>query len=106
MRTANLGPLGPVSRLTIGGGGIGEAWGPTSRGEVTATLRAAVDGGITLIDTAPMYLNCEKVVAETFEGRLPAGGGGTSQCPARDAPQDANPPPPGATRGTRLRGLR
>jgi len=80
MQSANLGPFGEVSRLTIGGGGIGEAWGPTSREEVTATLRGAVDGGITLIDTAPPYLNCETVVAETFGGRLPAGVRITSKC--------------------------
>ena len=30
MKTATLGPLGPVSRLTLGGGGIGQIWGETS----------------------------------------------------------------------------
>ena len=73
MRSAKLGPIGEVSRLTIGGGGIGQAWGETTREEAVATLRAATDAGITLIDTAPMYLNCEAVVGETYEGRLPAG---------------------------------
>ena len=73
MRSAKLGSIGEVSRLTIGGGGIGQAWGETTREEAVATLRAATDAGITLIDTAPMYLNCEAVVGETYEGRLPAG---------------------------------
>jgi aryl-alcohol dehydrogenase-like predicted oxidoreductase len=73
MRSAKLGPVGEVSRLTIGGGGIGQAWGETTREEAIATLRAATDAGITLIDTAPMYLNCEAVVGETYEGRLPTG---------------------------------
>nr|QQZ51901.1 aldo/keto reductase [Phenylobacterium glaciei] len=48
---------------------MGQVWGETSRGEAAATLRAAVDGGIDLIDTAPMYLNCEQIIGETFQGR-------------------------------------
>lgn len=71
MQTATLGPLGKVSRLTLGGGGIGQIWGPTDREEASATLHAAVEAGITLIDTAPMYLNCEVIVGETFAGAPP-----------------------------------
>ncbi len=48
----NLGPLGSVSCLTLGGGGLGQLWGRTDRDECVATLRAAVDGGIDLIDLA------------------------------------------------------
>ena len=73
MKTAVLGPLGPVSRLTLGGGGIGQIWGETSREESAATLRAAIEGGIDLIDTAPSYGNCEAIFGETFQGVLPAG---------------------------------
>ncbi len=87
MKTATLGPLGPVSRLTLGGGGIGQIWGETSREESAATLRAAVDGGIDLIDTAPSYGNCEAIVGETFGGALPAGVKITSKC------QLGSPPP-------------
>src|SRR5262245_44049337 len=90
MRTSTLGRFGAVSRLTLGGGGIGEAWGPTTRDEVIATLREAVDSGITLIDTAPLYLNCEQVVGETFNGRLPDGVRITSKC-------RLGTPPPGET---------
>ena len=90
MRTASLGPFEEVSRLTLGGGGIGEAWGPTSRDEVIATVRMAVDEGITLIDTAPLYLNCERVIGETFEGRPPAQVRFTSKC-------RLGTPPPGET---------
>src|SRR5581483_10439548 len=50
MRTATLGPLGEVSRLTLGGGGIGQIWGETTRDEALATLAAAIDGGITVLD--------------------------------------------------------
>lgn len=80
MKTASLGPLGDVSRLTLGGGGIGLVWGPTSRDEAIATLRAAVEGGINLIDTAPMYGACEAIVGEAFEGYLPPGVRITTKC--------------------------
>lgn len=73
MRTAQLGRFGEVSRLTLGGGGIGEVWGRTDRAEALATVRGAVAGGITLIDTAPMYRHCERVIAEAWNGRVPEG---------------------------------
>ncbi len=73
MHIQNLGRFGPVSRLTLGGGGIGQVWGPTSEAEAVATLRAAVDGGITLIDAAPGYKICEAMIGRAFEGRLPDG---------------------------------
>ncbi|MBS0362141.1 MAG: aldo/keto reductase [Proteobacteria bacterium] len=73
MRTATLGPLGEVSRLTLGGGGIGQIWGENTKDEALATLTAAIDGGITVLDAAPMYRNCEAFIGEVFGGRLPAG---------------------------------
>jgi len=73
MRTTTLGSLGEVSRLTLGGGGIGQVWGPTSRDEALATLKAAIDGGITVLDAAPMYGTCETFIGETFGGSLPPG---------------------------------
>ena len=73
MKTAAFPGLGEVSRLTLGGGGIGQVWGPTSREEALATLTAAIDGGITVLDAAPMYGTCETFIGETFGGRLPSG---------------------------------
>ena len=73
MKKNAFGPLGTVSALTLGGGGIGQAWGETSREEAAATIHAAVDAGIDLLDTAPMYRNCEAIVGETFGGKLPKG---------------------------------
>ena len=80
MQTATLGPVGEVSRLTLGGGGIGQVWGAVDRAEVEATLRAAIDGGIDVLDTAPMYGNCERLIGEVFAGRLPAGVKITTKC--------------------------
>ena len=71
MRTATLGPVGEVSRLTLGGGGIGQIWGETSKEEAFATIKAALDGGITMLDCAPTYRNCQAFVGELFGGRLP-----------------------------------
>ena len=71
MHTATLGPIGVVSRLTLGGGGIGQLWGETSKEEAIATIGAALDGGITVLDAAPGYHNCETFIGEHFAGRLP-----------------------------------
>jgi aryl-alcohol dehydrogenase-like predicted oxidoreductase len=73
MRYARLGPFDHVSRLTLGGGGLGRIWGETSIDESVATVHAAVGAGVNLIDTAPMYRDCEQVIGHAFGGRLPEG---------------------------------
>jgi aryl-alcohol dehydrogenase-like predicted oxidoreductase len=75
MQSRLLGRLGPVSALSLGGGGIGGTWGPRTRSESVATVRAAIDAGITLIDVAPAYGNGESelVVGDAFDGQLPPG---------------------------------
>jgi aryl-alcohol dehydrogenase-like predicted oxidoreductase len=75
METRQLGRLGPVSALTLGGGGLGQVWGETTRDEAVATVRAAVDAGITLLDVAPSYGRgeAEAVIGAAFAGRLPDG---------------------------------
>ncbi|MGA2950774.1 MAG: aldo/keto reductase [Caulobacteraceae bacterium] len=90
MQCVTMGPLNTVSRLTLGGGGLGGLWGDTSGGEAVATVLAAVEAGINLIDTAPMYLNCEQVIREAFAGAPPAGVRITTKCqlggpPAKEA---------------------
>ena len=69
-----LGTLGPVSVLTLGGGGLGQGWGGP-RDEAVATVAAAVESGIDLLDLAPMYGRgeSERVVHDAFGGRLPPG---------------------------------
>lgn len=86
MRTATLGPLVDVSRLTLGGGGLGRLWGETTLDEAIATVHAAVDVGITLIDTAPSYRDCEQVIGEAFQGALPAHVRITTKCQLGEAP--------------------
>ena len=94
METRQLGSLWPVSRLVIGGGGLGQIWGETDRDEAVATLKSAIDQGINLIDMAPMYGRgeAERVVGATFGGKLPEGVRITTKCqlgsPAKDVVMD------------------
>jgi aryl-alcohol dehydrogenase-like predicted oxidoreductase len=73
MEKRAFGKLGEISCFTLGGGGIGQVWGPTSRDEAVATVLEAVEGGINFLDVAPAYGRgeAELVVGEAFNGRLP-----------------------------------
>ena len=75
MEKRQFGNLWEVSSLTLGGGGTGQVWGPTSRQEAVATTKAAVDWGITFLDVAPSYGDGESevVIGEAFGGMLPDG---------------------------------
>ena len=80
MHYTTLGPFAQISRLTLGGGGLGQIWGETTSEEVHATIHGAIDAGINLIDTAPSYRNCEREISEAFGGKLPRGVRITSKC--------------------------
>ena len=82
MQQHSFGRLGPVSVLTLGGGGLGMLWGETTFEECVATVHAAVASGVTLLDLAPRYGDgkAEEVVGAAFAGRLPAGVRVTSKC--------------------------
>jgi aryl-alcohol dehydrogenase-like predicted oxidoreductase len=88
MRQQSFGSLRPVSLLTLGGGGIGMVWGETSFAECVATVHAAVDAEITLLDLAPRYGDgtAERVVGEAFAGKLPEGVRVTSKCNLGEPP--------------------
>lgn len=91
MQSRQLGNLWPVSALTLGGGGIGQLWGETTRAECVATVRAAADAGITLFDMAPRYGDgeAERVIGAAFEGRLPDGVRITTKCRLGTPPAEA-----------------
>lgn len=82
METRALGTLWPVSALTLGGGGLGQIWGETTREEAIATVKLGVDKGITLLDLAPLYGRgeAEAVVGATFEGTWPSHLRVTTKC--------------------------
>ena len=56
MQLTELGRGGPqVSRLGLGLMGMSGVYGPADEAESTATIRAALDAGITLLDTGDFY---------------------------------------------------
>jgi aryl-alcohol dehydrogenase-like predicted oxidoreductase len=61
----------PVSRVGLGTWAIGGwMWGGTDDAQSVATIRAAIDSGINLIDTAPVYGfgHSEEVVGKALQG--------------------------------------
>jgi aryl-alcohol dehydrogenase-like predicted oxidoreductase len=56
MKTLQLGQTGPVvSAFGLGCMGMSDMYGPSDRAESLATFQAAVDAGVTLIDTGDFY---------------------------------------------------
>ena len=71
MKKRSFKPFGNISALTLGGGGLGQVWGETSREEAVETVNLAIEKGITHLDVAPMYGKgeAERVVGEVFKGK-------------------------------------
>ena len=72
MDTRKLGATGPnVSAIGLGCMGMSDFYGPTDRGESIATIHAALDAGITLLDTGDFYGmgHNEMLVREALAGR-------------------------------------
>ena len=56
MRTRPFGPTGrEVSEIGFGAWAIGASWGHVAEDDVIAALNAALDAGVTFIDTADVY---------------------------------------------------
>jgi aryl-alcohol dehydrogenase-like predicted oxidoreductase len=74
MQQRILGKTGfQVSALTLGGGGIGMVWGPTTDEECIETVKQAVTCGINIIDVAPVYGRgkAEEVVGKAWPDLTP-----------------------------------
>src|SRR4051794_26356919 len=72
MRTRTLGTTGPaVSALGLGAMGMSDLYGPADRAESIATIHAALDAGVTLIDTGDFYRmgHNELLIGEALQGR-------------------------------------
>lgn len=72
MKTRRLGSTGPlVSELGLGCMGMSDFYGPADRSESLATIHAALDSGVTLIDTGDFYGagHNELLIAEALRGR-------------------------------------
>lgn len=90
METRMMGVLGATSVLSLGGGGLGQLWGETTRIECVATVREAVAAGINLLDMAASYGDgeAEEVIGEAFSGSLPSGVRITTKCRVGQTPAD------------------
>jgi len=72
MKHRRLGTAGPVvSELGLGCMGMSDFYGPADRSESIATIHAALDAGITLLDTGDFYGmgHNEMLIAEALRGR-------------------------------------
>src|SRR3712207_8380946 len=71
--TRTLGQHSPmqVSALGLGCMGMSEFYGTADEAEATATIRRALDLGVTFLDTADMYgpFTNEKLVGQAIAGR-------------------------------------
>ncbi|MCC8982890.1 aldo/keto reductase [Bradyrhizobium acaciae] len=72
MDTRKLGSTGPkVSQIGLGCMGMSDFYGPTDRSESIATIHAALDAGITLLDTGDFYGmgHNEMLIGEAMKSR-------------------------------------
>ena len=90
MNYRSLGPIKNVSRLVLGGGGIGQVWGVTDRDEALATVEAAAAAGINFFDLAPMYGNgeAERVIGTVYRDGYPDDIKLSTKCMLGDAPAE------------------
>ena len=73
MKTRTLGKASSlkVSALGLGCMGMSDFYGPASEDEAIATIHAALDGGVTFLDTADIYgpFTNERLVGRALRGR-------------------------------------
>lgn len=72
MQTRRLGRTNlSVSVVGLGGWALGggQDWGPTDVSVAQGTISAALDEGINLIDTAPIYSQSEEVLGQALRGQ-------------------------------------
>ncbi|GAB2820610.1 aldo/keto reductase [Lentzea nigeriaca] len=72
MQKRQLGSTGPiVSAIGLGCMGMSDAYGPADRDESIATIHAAMDAGVTLLDTGDFYGqgHNELLISEAIKGR-------------------------------------
>jgi aryl-alcohol dehydrogenase-like predicted oxidoreductase len=88
MQQRPFGDLDAASALSLGGGGLGQLWGATTREECVATVLEAANLGINVLDVAPSYGDgeAERVIGAAFGGTLPTGMRITTKCRIGNTP--------------------
>ena len=91
-----------VSNIGFGAWQIGGSWGEISESDGRAALNAALDAGMTFIDTADVYGDgrSEKIIADVLKTR-----GGTRPMVATKAGRRLNPHVAGGYNGANLEGF-
>ena len=100
MDTRALGKVGPrVSSLGLGCMGMSDLYGPADRAESMATIHAALDAGVTLLDTGDFYGmgHNELLLREALAGRP------RDARPEREVRRAARRPPEAGTASTAVR---
>ncbi len=71
MKTKSLGTLGTTSAIGLGLMAMSDMYGPSDRSESIATIQAALDAGVTLLDTGDFYGmgHNELLLREALDGR-------------------------------------
>jgi len=72
MKTVQLGRTGPTtSALGLGCMGMSDMYGPADRAESIATIHAAIEAGVTLLDTGDFYGmgHNEMLISEALKGK-------------------------------------
>ncbi|WP_157432463.1 aldo/keto reductase [Aeromicrobium sp. Root472D3] len=71
LRTKTLGTLGGTPAIGLGLMGMSALYGPADRDESIATIHAALDAGVTLLDTGDFYAmgHNELLLREALQGR-------------------------------------
>ena len=71
MNTKNIGTLGTTSAIGLGLMAMSDVYGASDRAESIATIHAALDAGITLLDTGDFYGmgHNEMLLADALRGR-------------------------------------
>lgn len=72
MKITSVGPFDGISRMVLGGGGIGQVWGETDVESAYETLDAALSAGINLLDMAPGYRKAQSILGNYFGGSWPS----------------------------------
>ena len=110
MNTRTLGSTGPtVSAIGLGAMGMSDFYGPADEGESIATIHAAIDAGMTLIDTGDFYGSGanELLIAKALKDRdrdavtISVKFGALRDRPAAGADSTAGPPPSRTSSPTR-----